>query len=173
MSSVTEQSESFPSDVGNGEIYQKIIALLESAGVAFERKCHPPTLTSEDSARARGCELRIGGKTLLIRVDGTFRLFVVSAAKKLDSSKIKKLFSTKNTRFASREELGELTGLVSGSVPPFGEPILPFKLYVDHSIAGNEQIAFNAGLLVRSVIMPVADYLRLATPELVDIAEDE
>jgi len=50
-------------------------------------------------------------------------------------------------RFASREELLELTGLVPGSVPPFGRPILPFPLYVDTGIAANDRIAFNAGSL--------------------------
>lgn len=171
MSFNQEQLEQFPSELGNGDVYRKILSIIEREGVPFEHKTHPPTLTSEQSAQARGCELKIGGKTLLIRVDGVFRLFVISAAKKLDSSKIKKLFGTKNTRFASREELAELTGLVSGSVPPFGEPILPFPLYVDRSISENERIAFNAGLLVRSVIMDVKDYLELARPEIIDCAE--
>jgi prolyl-tRNA editing enzyme YbaK/EbsC (Cys-tRNA(Pro) deacylase) len=53
---------------------------------------------------------------------------------------------------------------VPGSVPPFGEPILPFPLYADTSIASNEKIAFNAGSLTDSVIMQVSDYLRLAKP---------
>ena len=59
-----------------------------------------------------------------------------------------------------------LTGLVPGSVPPFGEPILPFPLYVDDSIIANERIAFNAGSLTDSVILSVVDYRTIALPEL-------
>jgi prolyl-tRNA editing enzyme YbaK/EbsC (Cys-tRNA(Pro) deacylase) len=57
-----------------------------------------------------------------------------------------------------------MTGLVPGSVPPFGRPILPFDLYVDDSIPANDRIAFNAGTLTDSIIMSVPDYLRVARP---------
>jgi prolyl-tRNA editing enzyme YbaK/EbsC (Cys-tRNA(Pro) deacylase) len=53
---------------------------------------------------------------------------------------------------------------VPGSVPPFGEPILPFELYVDESILENKRIAFNAGSLTDSIIMSVDDYMKIARP---------
>jgi Ala-tRNA(Pro) deacylase len=140
----------------------KIKSWLQSNGAPFETRRHEPTLTSEDSARARGEELRVGGKALLIKVDETFKLFVISAALKVDSKKVRQKFNAKKSRFATKEELAEKTGLVPGSVPPFGQPILPFELYVDTSITQNERIAFNAGSLTDSVIMSVPDYLRLA-----------
>ena len=107
----------------------------------------------------------MGGKALLLKVDDVFRLFVLSADRKLDSAAVKKHFSAKKTRFASPEELHQLTGLVPGSVPPFGAPVLPFPLYVDPSVFENDRIAFNAGSLTDSVVMAVSDYRRLAVPE--------
>jgi len=71
----------------------------------------------------------------------------------------------KKIRFATAEELKELTGLVPGSVPPFGQPILPFELYADESILANEKIAFNAGSLEDSIILRVEDWLAAARPE--------
>lgn len=139
--------------------------MLDAAGMVYRQVHHEPTLTSEDSARARGEELRIGGKALLLKVNDEFRLFVLSAAKQLDSAAIKEHFSARKTRFASPEELLELTGLVPGSVPPFGQPLFPFELYMDESIAANEKIAFNAGSLTDSVIMSVSDYCALAQPQ--------
>ena len=67
-------------------------------------------------------------------------------------------------RFASADELRELTGLVPGSIPPFGRPILPLDLYVDTSILSNERVAFNAGSLTDSIIMDREDYIRIAKP---------
>jgi prolyl-tRNA editing enzyme YbaK/EbsC (Cys-tRNA(Pro) deacylase) len=64
----------------------------------------------------------------------------------------------------------ELTGLVPGSVPPFGPPVLPFPLYVDPSVFENERIAFNAGSLTDSIIMGIGDYRRLANPEIFTFA---
>jgi hypothetical protein len=58
-------------------------------------------------------------------------MLVLRAAKHLDSGAIKERFGAKKTRFATPEELRELPGLVPGSVPPFGRPILPFDLYAD------------------------------------------
>jgi Ala-tRNA(Pro) deacylase len=139
---------------------------LQQEVVAFREVHHAPTRTSEESALARGEELRIGGKALLIKVDAHFRLFVLSADRKLDSAAIRTHFQAKRTRFASPEELLQLTGLVPGSVPPFGAPILPFPLYTDPSVFENQRIAFNAGSLTDSIIMDIQDYRRLAKPEI-------
>ena len=147
-------------------ILNNIRAWLAAESVPFREVHHEPTRTSEDSARARGEELRVGGKALLIKVDAEFRLFIVSAARKLDSGAIRVHFGAKKTRFATPEELMELTGLVPGSVPPFGAPILPFPLYADPSVFENPRIAFNAGSLTDSIILGIDDYRRLAQPEI-------
>jgi Ala-tRNA(Pro) deacylase len=153
-----------------GEVHRRIQAYLEESGVHFRELHHEPTLTSEESARVRGEELRNGGKAILLKVDNVFRLFVLSAARKLDSSKVKQHFGVKRLRFATREELLELTGLEPGSIPPFGSPIFDMELFVDSSITENDRIAFNAGSLTDSIIMNVKDYLRLAVPVIFDFS---
>ena len=145
-------------------VLQAIRSLLTGAEIPFREVHHEPTLTSEDSARVRGEELRFGGKALLVKGDGEFRLFVLPADRKVDSSEIRRTLKLRKLRFASGEELLDLTGLVPGSVPPFGEPILPFALFVDSAIPANERIAFNAGSLTDSIIMSVEDYLKVAAP---------
>ncbi len=146
-------------------VLQTIHELLDRAGIPYRAVQHEPTRTSEESARVRGEEVRIGGKALLIKTGDVFRLFVLSAALKLDSSALKQRFGVRKTRFASADELRDLTGLVPGSLPPFGRPLLPVDLYVDESIVQNERIAFNAGSLTDSVVMSVEDYLKVAQPE--------
>lgn len=111
----------------------------------------------------------MGGKALLMKVEDTLRLFVLSAALQLDSGAVKRYFGVKRQRFATGEELAAL-GLVPGAVPPFGKPILPFDLYVDRSIVANPRIAFNAGSLTVSIIMAVPDYLRVAQPTIFDFS---
>ena len=95
---------------------------------------------------------------------GNFALFVLSAAARLDNRALKRYFSAKNTRFASPDELMTLTGLVPGSVPPFGRPVLPLPLYVDPSIFENQRIAFNAGSLRDSLVIATSDYRFVAQP---------
>ena len=147
------------------EVLERIRAFLTEQSVPFRELHHEPTRTSEDSARVRGESIEIGGKALLLKVDDDFRLFVLSAALKVDSQAIRDRLGARRSRFATPEELLEMTGLVPGSVPPFGRPILPFDLYVDESITRNDRIAFNAGSLTDSIFLSTADYLRVAAPE--------
>jgi prolyl-tRNA editing enzyme YbaK/EbsC (Cys-tRNA(Pro) deacylase) len=152
-------------------VFDAIVAWLQRENVSFRHVRHEPTFTSEESAKARGESVRVGGKALLVKVGDDFKLFVLSAALKFDSSAVKKHFGVKKIRFAEREELEALTGLVPGSVPPFGPPILNVPLFVDPSVLANEVVAFNAGSLTDSIIMASADYARLARPEVFTFAQ--
>lgn len=154
-------------------VYCKLIELLDSRNFSYRTVSHEETFTSEESAKARGEDVSIGGKALVLKVGEQFHLFVISASLKVDSSAIRKYFGSKKMRFATKEELFELTGLVPGAVPPFGEPLLPFELYVDNSICANEKIAFNAGSLCESVIMLVKDYLSSANPTVFSFSKVE
>ncbi|MFH1417440.1 MAG: YbaK/EbsC family protein [Planctomycetota bacterium] len=145
-------------------IHQAIHELLDRHAISYRSLHHEPTYTSEQSAKARGESVKIGGKALVIQTGDVNRLFVMSAALKLDSGAMRRKFAVRRARFATREELMTLTGLVPGCVPPFGRPILPFDLYVDESIVANDRIAFNAGSLTDSIIMSVDDYIRVAQP---------
>jgi prolyl-tRNA editing enzyme YbaK/EbsC (Cys-tRNA(Pro) deacylase) len=151
-------------------VLEAIRALLDGEGVSYRQVHHEPTYTSEESARARGEDVRVGGKALVVKAGDDFRLLVVSAALTVDWGLVKKQFQVKKARMADREELLRLTGLVPGSVPPFGRPILPLDLFVDPSVCANPIIAFNAGSLTDSIILSVADYLRVAKPTVVPLA---
>ncbi len=146
-------------------VFESICALLNERGIEYRSVRHEPTFTSEESAKARGEDVKIGGKAIVMKMDDAFKLFVLSAALKVDSKKIKERFKAKSIRFASKEELFELTGLVPGSVPPFGPPILSLELYLDPSVTQNEKIAFNAGSLTDSIILKTSDYLTVVTAE--------
>ena len=144
---------------------EKIRNHLNAAGIQFREVQHEPTRTSEESAAARGEELRVGAKALILRTDGVFRLFVLPADRKLDSSAIRHHLGVRKTRFATIGELNDLVGLVPGGVPPFGEPILPFTLYADESVGvETDKVAFNAGLLTHSIIMSASDWATIARP---------
>ena len=151
-------------------VYEEIKKLLAAHGIQHREVHHEPTRTSVESAKARGEDLAIGGKAILMKVGQEYKLFVLSAAKKINSQKIKARFGERKLRFATPEELMELTGLEPGAVPPFGKPITPFQLYVDVSVTANEKIAFNAGSLMDSIIMDCKDYLKIAVPEVFEFS---
>jgi prolyl-tRNA editing enzyme YbaK/EbsC (Cys-tRNA(Pro) deacylase) len=149
----------------SNDVLQRIRQLLTDNGCEFQEIEHSPTFTSEESAKVRGEELGVGAKALLLRTDDTFRLFVLPADRKLDSAAAKRAVPAKRVRFATPEELAELTGLVPGSVPPFGEPVLPFELFADVDVGVRyDKVAFNAGSLTVSIIMRGSDWEAAAKP---------
>ncbi|MFM8289462.1 MAG: YbaK/EbsC family protein, partial [Planctomycetaceae bacterium] len=90
----------------------KIVEWLTTQGVPFQQLHHAPTLTSRDSAAARGESLSSGGKALLLSCDGEFRLFVLPAARKLDSAAIRQELPYNKCRFATPAELLTRPGLI-------------------------------------------------------------
>jgi prolyl-tRNA editing enzyme YbaK/EbsC (Cys-tRNA(Pro) deacylase) len=154
------------------DVLAAVRGLLDGAGIAYTVKTHEPTHTSEESARARGEPLEIGAKALVIKADGAYRLFVLPAHQKVDSGAIKRHLGAKKLRFADAAELLELTGLVPGSIPPFGEPVLPLPLVADPALLANARIAFNAGSLTTSIIMASADYERVSGAEWIRFASE-
>lgn len=154
------------------EVLARILGMLGDAAVDFRRLEHEPTLTSEESARVRGEPLEIGGKAIVVKADQDFHLVVVSAACRLQSSRLKRALKARKIRFATSDELRELTGLVPGSIPPFGRPVLPLTLHVDQSVMEQSSIAFNAGSLTNSIIMDRDDWYVLAgKPSVIDVAD--
>lgn len=152
-------------------VHDRIIALLRGSGVQFRELEHEPTPTSADAARVRGEPIGAGAKALLVKGDGVLRVFVLPGDLRMHSAAVKRQLKVKDLRFATPEELLSLTGLVPGSVPPFGDPVLPFPLFADVQVgARHPQVAFNCGLLTRSVIMQAADWDRIARPSRFEFA---
>ena len=150
---------------GSPVVLERIRSLLRDSGAPYREAHHQPTRTSLEAADARGESIRIGGKAIVAKVNKSFRLFVLSAALELNSRAICRHLQAQRFRFAGRDELLDLTGLVPGCIPPFGRPILDLDLYVDSSILENDRIAFNAGSLTDSIVMGREDYIRIAEPE--------
>ena len=144
--------------------HQRILEFLNHSNINYQEYSHPPSATCELAAQNRGIDLRVGGKTLLMKAKNTFHLFVISGALKADNNKIRKILNTSKLRFATDQELMDHCGVVSGALPPFGKDFYPYDLYVDESIVENKLIAFNSGILEHSIVMDVKDYLDLMDP---------
>ena len=139
--------------------------LLADHGVPFEEIAHPPVSNAEEAAQARGTPLEMGAKSIVLKADGVFRLLVLPASRQLSASGLRRALAVRRTRFADRRELAELTGLAPGTVPPFGEPVLPLPLVADAALLELERIAFTPGVADRSMIVPTAGWNAVARPE--------
>ena len=137
--------------------------MLKQHGVDFDVLRHAPVFTSEEAAAIRGVPLATGAKALICKVDSRFAMLVIPADRKLDSKQVRQALAIRALRFASADELRQLTGLAPGAIPPFGSHFgLP--TYCDSHLADEERINFNAGDHAISVSMCCADYLAVERP---------
>lgn len=154
-------------------VTSQITGLLQ--GCWHETFEHEAVRTSEEAARTRpGYTLSQGAKAIIVRVkksaqDKSFVMLVFPADRAFDSRKVKAYFQAKDIRFATEQEVAELTsGVQVGGIPPFGN-LFGLPVYVAPELFEPEKIVFNAGDRRFSVAMRSDDYQRLVEPIVVDL----
>ena len=152
--------------------HQRLIALLSQEGANFRVVTHEAVGKCEAVSEIRGTALGQGAKALVCKVKRQWRKSTCSGDPRSRSTgrsePTRQPYSGLRASLASPAEVDELTGCVFGAIPPFSfHPKL--KLVADPLLFERfDEIAFNAGMLDKSVILKTADYLRIAQPELVN-----
>ncbi|WP_336222011.1 YbaK/prolyl-tRNA synthetase associated domain-containing protein [Citrobacter amalonaticus] len=161
------------SDVVKGSMtHQRLLDLLSQGGARFRVVSHEAVGKCEAVSEIRGTALGQGAKALVCKVKGNgvnqHVLAVLPADQQADLSQLATAIGGLRASLASPAEVDELTGCVFGAIPPFSfhpqlmlvaDPLL-FTRY--------SEIAFNAGVLDKSVILNTDDYLRIARPQQVE-----
>ncbi|MBU2591970.1 MAG: aspartate--tRNA(Asn) ligase [Patescibacteria group bacterium] len=153
----------------NKNLFHELIDLLVENSINYRLCNHRAVYTSKEAAEARGTKLSQGTKALIMMADSKPILAVISAAKEVDIEKLKKLLAAKKLKMATAFEVEEISGVKIGAVPPFGS-LIGLKIWVDKSLEKNEEIAFNAGLHTKSIIIAYRDWFNLVKPEKADFS---
>lgn len=151
-------------------VFETLSGRLNAAGIAFDVLRHAPVFTSQEAADVRGTSLASGAKALVCKADERFVMFVLPADRKLASKQVRTQTGIKSLRFATREEVAELTALAPGSIPPFGS-LFGLPTFCDRRLADEPRINFNAGDHSLSMSMTSADYEKFERPTLGNFAE--
>lgn len=161
--------------------HRALLALLRRSGASFGEMAHAPTRTSAESAAVRGASLSSGAKALLLRAGKPLShgsphvLAVMPASHNLSWERAREVLGAAKLSLAPMTDVAALTGCIPGAVPPFGSLFVGVRTLVDPALlAQGPAINFNSGLRTHSVLrLAVADYLRIESPEIVAICEDE
>jgi Ala-tRNA(Pro) deacylase len=151
-------------------LFERLDAWLKDRQIAFSVSRHEPVYTSEEAARVRGTPLSSGAKALIVKAGDRFSMLVLPADRRLDSKKLRTALGVKGSRFATKEEVAELTGLKPGSIPPFGS-FFGLETHCDSALSQNDSINFNAADHGISIQMKYADYLAVETPQLAELTD--
>lgn len=165
------------SEIASRQIHQHLVDLLDRQQATFRVIAHEPIGKCEAVSEIRGTALGQGAKALLCKIKGNglklHVLAVLAADQQADLSRLANQLGGLKASLASPAEVNELTACVFGAIPPFSfHPSL--KLVADPLLFERyDEIAFNAGLLEKSVVMNTADYLRIAQPELITFRRED
>ncbi len=144
---------------------KKLKEFLDSRGVRYVTISHSPAYTAQEiasSAHVSGKEL---AKTVMIKIDGRMAMAVLPAAKKVDFELFKKAAGGKDVELAGEQEFKDLfPDCEIGAMPPFGN-LYGMDVFVDETLAQNEEIAFNAGSHTELVRMAYRDFETLVKPK--------
>jgi len=146
----------------NYDVYNSICSLLDKNNIEYHIEEHEPPYTCPTE-----------GKAILMKIDDSFHLFSYTASRRINSKLIKKYFNAKKMRFATSDELFSIAKLVPGSVPTFGEPILPVKIFLDKEmITKNNEITLSMGSVSHYAIMKMSDFLRISKYETFEFTDE-
>eukprot|EP01138_Halocafeteria_seosinensis_P014218 gb/GECG01014517.1/.p1 GENE.gb/GECG01014517.1/~~gb/GECG01014517.1/.p1 ORF type:complete len:211 (+),score=31.72 gb/GECG01014517.1/:1-633(+) len=159
-------------------VFLQIIEMLNNEGIPFQHMHHRQTLTSEESAAVRGAALHSGAKAMLVALPAQadrpqdYALVVMAADKKVDWKVLRKKLG-KKARLVGKDDVLQVSGCVSGAVPPFGSMLkTAAKTLVDVSLRDQgSTINFNAGLTTDSVCMRLEDFVKLESPEICEFCQ--
>ena len=157
---------------GETEATTKIMEFLRSKGIDFEKLEHVPVTTSSAAAGARGSNLSQGAKAIVVKANDDYYHLIISAAVRLDNKKLRKILGTRRVRFATAEELLELTGCLPGAVPPFGN-LFGLPVLMDDALMSEEIVYFNCGSHTVSLRMERADLAAATNAQIEDFHRAE
>lgn len=164
------------SEIATRDIHQHLLHVLNTCQARFRVIDHPAVGKCEAVSEIRGTALGQGAKALLCKVKGNgvnqHVLAILPADQQADLARLAAHIGGAKASLASPAEVDALTACVFGAIPPFSfHPSL--KLVADPLLFERfDEIAFNAGLLEKSIILDTGDYLRIARPEIVPFRRD-
>ncbi len=157
------------------DVHEQLRALLDREGATYSVIEHEAEGRTEIIAKIRGNKIQQSIKSMVLQIrltrkENIYCLANVPGDCRIDLDGVRNYFNADSVAFAKREKAQELTGCVIGAIPPFSFND-QLQLLADPLIQENEEVVFNAGRLDRSIMMKLSDYLRIAKPQLVPIAQ--
>ena len=99
-----------------------------------------------------------------MKVDGKMAMAVLPASRKVDTALLKTVAGAAAVELATELEFKSLfPDCEAGAMPPFGN-LYGLQVFVEESLAKDEEIAFNAGSHSELVRLSYKDFERLVRP---------
>ena len=138
--------------------------LLRQARVPYTTFRHPEAFTAQGEAAVSHVPGRSWAKIVVCIADSEPILAVLPAPFMLDLEQLRVLTGAAALRLASEHEFQQLyPDCELGAMPPFGN-LYAQRVFVDQSLVGEMEMAFNAGTHTDAIRMHYWDFAEVAHP---------
>jgi Ala-tRNA(Pro) deacylase len=137
---------------------------LRKAGVQFQLIAHAPAFTAQEEAAKAHVPGSDWAKVVICFADRRPIEAVLPAPYLVDLERLRILANADEIRLARENEFKALfPDCEPGAMPPLG-PLYHQAVFVDHRLAADHEIVFDAGSHSEAVRMRYADYAALVKP---------
>lgn len=148
----------------------KLIDFLDEHDKKYVVIKHSQAFTAQEVAASAHIPGKDMVKTVMVKVDGDIKMFVLPSTHDVDFDLIKEALGAEEVELASEEEFENLfPDCELGAMPPFGN-FYGIDTVVAEALTMDEEIAFNAGTHKELVKMAYKDYEELVHPKILSVS---
>jgi Ala-tRNA(Pro) deacylase len=145
-------------------------SFLDEHGVKYRLSNHTETYRSQDLAQIEHVPGKSVVKPVLVKADGQFVLCALPASYKVDLMELRSQLRCKEVYLADESQLRDcFPDCELGAEPPIGK-FWGLPTLMDESLTADDMVTFQAGTHDQSVTMSLAEYRRIAQPEMAHFA---
>jgi len=145
-------------------------SFLDDQGVNYRLSHHAETYTSQDLAQTEHISGRNIVKPVLVKADNQFVLCALPASYKVDLMELREQLRCKEVHLADESQLQQcFPDCELGAQPPIGR-FWGVPTLMDESLTAGDMVTFQAGSHDQAVTMTLAEYRRIAQPEMAHFA---
>ena len=151
-------------------IAAKVRSLLDRSDVDYSIIHHRPTFTAHETAESVHVKGRDFAKPVIVKIDNWLAMVVVPASKQVSLEELQEVVGTHDVRLAREYEFASLfPDCEAGAMPPLGN-LYGLDVYVDPSLAMEDEIVFNGGSHTELIRMSFDDFASLTHPKVAIVA---
>jgi Ala-tRNA(Pro) deacylase len=138
---------------------------LDQMGVNYRLSRHDTSYTAADLAHAEHIPGRKVIKPVVVKADGQFVMCALPASHRVDLDTLRNQLQVNECDLASEIEMAQIFPECElGAEPPIGR-MFGMPTIMDESLFADDRVTFQAGTHQDAVTMSLAEYRRVAKPE--------
>jgi Ala-tRNA(Pro) deacylase len=143
---------------------EKVKRFLDENQIRYVSIRHSPTFTAQETAASAHIPGRELAKTVIVKIDGSMAMAVLTAPKRLDLESLRRAAGAQSVTLATEKEFSNaFPDCEPGAMPPLGN-LYGLNVYIDGALKEDEHIAFNAGSHAELIQMDYDQFERLVQP---------